>query len=964
VLVLLLAACSPESPAPDAAPPSPFHFVDVARSAGIHFVHISGSREQLLIVESMSSGAAFVDVDGDDDQDLFLVNSTRFEAPDTGGDRLYRNDGNGTFTDVTGGSGLGAERGWGMGCAAGDADGDGHVDLYVTRWGENILYQNRGDGTFERVRGHVEDPSWSTSAAFADVDVDGRLDLFVANYVTFDAAHPPQGGEACTGYKGLEVYCGPHGMEPQANRLYRNDGGGLFTDVSLAAGVDAHRHASLGVVFADLDDDGDPDLYVANDGHPNVLYRNDGDWLLEEVGAFAGAAYSEAGRIQAGMGVAAGDVDGDGHADLFVTHFSEDVNTLYRNLGGLGFVDNTAGCRLTGAVRPYLGWGTGFADFDTDGWLDLFAVNGHIYPQVDELPSGPRYGQRNLLYRNVAGVFEEVGRDSGPGWAIEAVSRGAAVADYDDDGDPDLLVMNLNGAPSLLRNVGASGNGWVGFDLRGAAGHAVGARVELWTAAGRQVREVRRGSGYLSQSDPRVLFGLGREESVERVVIRWPGGREQTLHRPQTRRYHKVRECDDRTVAYAVAPRRTPSPRAASPGERRAPVTTLPVAHQSPASAEPDLSVQPHFDEAQALFRRGRYAQSARHLQLAIQDDPSRPELYYNLGGVLYAEIGAPDQAISWLQRGIERHSSHAPLHALLGEVYLELGHADSAAVTLRWAAVLDPSPWGVHHRLGLARLRLGDLAGAEESFFEAATRAPWEPNPFLQLARLLQDRADTAGATAARAEFDRLRPVADRTQAYEKVLSEDPDSRVVRLALGRTYSQQGRRGDARRLFRELLHADSTDVEALHGLGATFHQDGDLGAAICVYERLVQLDAEHLEALADLAQAYHQSMQLDRALATYEQALRLRHLPAIHVKKGLLHAARGRWPEAASAFLVALATDSTLVGALDGLGRVRATQGRYAEAIRLWERLLRVAPEHPRAAGLIETARQELAGMP
>jgi tetratricopeptide (TPR) repeat protein len=895
------------------ATPTPWgpQFIDVTAAAGLDFIQISGNAEQRYILESMSSGAAFFDYDGDRYQDLFFVNSTRLqEAPEGTTNRLYRNIGAGQFRDVTAAAGL-QRSGWGMGCAVGDYDNDGDVDLYITYWGANVLYRNDGNGAFHEVAAGVEDGGWGTSAAFGDIDSDGWLDLFVANYVVFDENDPPGDGQLCTGWKGLEVYCGPHGMEPQANVLYRNDGDGGFTDMSAVTGIDQHRQASLGIVFADLDNDADQDLYVANDGYPNLLYRNDGAWHLVEVGAFAGAAYSQDGRAQSGMGVAVGDYDNDGDLDLYVTHFSDDVNTLYQNQTGLNFVDFTAGGGLGGAVRPFLGWGTGFFDADNDGWLDLFVVNGHIYPQVDSHPSGPRYGQRNLLYRNLGGAFREVGSHAGPGFAIARVSRGAAVGDYDNDGDSDLLVINLNEAPTLLHNVGGNRNNWLGLELVGTSSNAdgQGARVHLWSGGRRQIREVQRGYGYLSQNDTRVLFGLGAEEQVDRVEIRWPSGEVQTLTHPPLRRYLVVRE-DTESIAdsYGGPSLREQFLAAQAPAHTFRPDTWAPTGEPVTGTA------QSHYRRGLELHRQSRHEESVHVLEMAIALNPDRPEFYYTLGGVMFAGMGRAAAAALVLERAIERDSTQARMHALLGEVYLELARTADAVRALTSAVALDPDPWEVHHRLGLTYLRADALGSAESAFHEAARRAPWEPHPHLQLARMYQRQGRIEAAGKARVAFERLRPAADRAEGYRKVLAEAPDNMEARYLLGCTYFEQGRAREARRCFQHLIDADSTYAQAHYGMAAILHQQGNLDQAIIFYERAYYLDVSQTQVLADLAQAYHLANQLAQATATYRRVLELRpELLQMRVKLGLSYVAQGRLGDAARAFETSPGSQSAAV---------------------------------------------------
>ncbi|MCY3762341.1 MAG: CRTAC1 family protein [Gemmatimonadetes bacterium] len=546
------ASGAPPQPAPSSpanAGKAPFRFADASAGSGLEFVNVSGSRDQDYVLESMSTAAAFADYDGDGFLDLFAVNGTRLTGTAEGaGNRLFRNEpdpkeGSGSarrFREVE--AGLGPS-GWGMGCAAGDYDNDGDVDFHVTYWGPNRLYRNDG-GDFAEVAASagVADRGWGSSAAFADLDADGLLDLYVTNYLEFDLERPPGGGGKCL-YKGLNVFCGPAYAPRQRDRLYRNEGGGTFADVSAAAGVEAHRLPGLGVVFGDFDGDADQDIYVANDGEPNLLFRNDGGWRFAEIARTAGAAYSLDGMAQASMGVHAGDFDNDGDLDLFTTNFSDEYNTLYRNGGGGSFEDATGEAGLGENALPFLGWGTGFVDFDNDGWLDLFVANGHLHPELDRSFLGLFYAQRNLLYHNRGGRFVEVGAGSGGVWSIEKVSRAAAVGDYDNDGDADLFVMNLNDTPTLLRNDSGGGSGWLGLRLTGTESNrdAIGARVKVRGGGMEQVREVQRGYSFQAQNDPRLLFGLGGGK-VGEVEILWPSGRRQLIADPPPGRYLKVRE--------------------------------------------------------------------------------------------------------------------------------------------------------------------------------------------------------------------------------------------------------------------------------------------------------------------------------------------------------------------------------------------------------------------------------------
>lgn len=514
-------------------------FADVTGAAGIRFVNRS-SPDKKYIVESMSGGVAMFDFDRDGRLDIYFTNSHTVEAEVAGRPRpsaaLYRNRGDGTFEDVAAKAGV-AGPGWAMGVAVGDYDNDEFDDLYVTCFGPNKLYRNRGDGTFEDVtaRAGVGDPRFSTGAAWGDYDRDGRLDLFVSNYVDFKLSDLPQFGKGkqCQ-YRGIPVQCGPRGLAGAGDALYRNNGDGTFTDVSKKAGVDdAEGYYGLGVTWTDFDDDGWPDIVVANDTTPNYAYRNKSDGTFEEVGLSIGLALDENGKEQACMGISFGDYDRDGRLDMVVTNFSDEYNTIYRRGQDGTFADVSRATKTADPSLPFVGWGTKFFDYDNDGWLDLFVANGHVYPQIEGAFPGGMYRQRKLFYRNRRdGTFDEIAAQSGAALIEPRVSRGAAFGDYDEDGDVDVVVNDLDGPPMLLRNDGGAKAGhWISLRLTGtkSSRNAVGAKVTLKAGALTQVDEVRGGDSYLSHSDRRLHFGLGAATKVDEVTIRWPSGATEKL---------------------------------------------------------------------------------------------------------------------------------------------------------------------------------------------------------------------------------------------------------------------------------------------------------------------------------------------------------------------------------------------------------------------------------------------------
>lgn len=502
------------------------HFTDVTDKAGIKFTHTS-SPEKKYIVESMSGGVALFDYDGDGYLDIYLINSLTVDmvkSKQKTRSVLYHNNGDGTFADVTDKAGVG-DIGWGMGVAVGDYNNDGWDDIYVTCLGPNHLLKNNGNGTFTDMtkKAGVGDPRWSTGAAFVDYDNDGKLDLFVSNYVDFDIDNLPEFGKGRTcQFKGIAVQCGPRGLKGAGDSLYHNNGDGTFTDVSKKAGVsDADGYYGLGVIASDFDGDGLVDIFVANDSTPNFLYHNNGDGTFKDIGFSSGTAVNENGSEQGSMGVTLGDYDHDGRLDLFITNFDDDYNTLYRNDGKGSFTDVSYAAKVAAVSLPYVGWGTWFFDYDNDGWADLLVVNGHVYPQL------PTYRQRNFVHHNNRdGTFTEVGAQLGAPFAEKRTGRGAAFGDIDNDGDPDVIINNLDGPPQLLRNDGGNANNSILIKTMGVKSNrdGIGARVKIVSGDLTQIGEVYSGGSYLSQSDLRLAFGVGKRTKIDLIEVHWPSG--------------------------------------------------------------------------------------------------------------------------------------------------------------------------------------------------------------------------------------------------------------------------------------------------------------------------------------------------------------------------------------------------------------------------------------------------------
>jgi hypothetical protein len=516
-------------------------FTDVTAQSGIVYRNVCGAapHDKGWINEYMGSGAAWLDYDGDGHLDLYLVNGSTHDRSPLHGEpnQLYRGDGRGRFTDVTARSGTG-DRGWGYGVAVGDIDNDGDPDMYVTNLGRNTLYLNRGNGTFEDVtdKAGVGHGSWSTSAAFFDMERDGDLDLYVGHYVDFVLEKVPRRGSKrarppfCV-FRGFEVFCGPRGLPPAQNVMFRNNGDGSFTDVTEQAGMRLERpRYTLGVVAADFDNDGDQDVYSANDSVVNSLWRNRGDGTFEDVGLATLSALDAAGNPQGCMGVDAADYNNDGWLDLVVTNFSHDLNTLYKNVSGKFFVDESSAVGMIATVMA-LSWGTAFHDFDHDADLDLFIANGHAYPEVDAEGIGTTWFQQNHLFVNDDGKFRELVARPGTGLAVERSWRGTAFGDYDADGDVDMLVTSIDGPVQLLRNDTPTRGHFLKIRLEGTTSNrdAVGARVSVTADGKTQIRERKGGGSYLSASDPDLHVGLGSATRAELVKIRWPSGAETEL---------------------------------------------------------------------------------------------------------------------------------------------------------------------------------------------------------------------------------------------------------------------------------------------------------------------------------------------------------------------------------------------------------------------------------------------------
>lgn len=523
-------------------------FVDVTEEAGINFHHINGAEGAFHLPETLGAGGAFFDADNDGFLDVYLVNSGYWDKPAVSA--LYRNNRDGTFTDITTAARVENRGNYGQGAACADYNNDGNVDLYVTNFGANVLYRNNGDGTFTdvTVSAGVSEPRWSSSACFLDYNADGYLDLFVVNYLVYslDVPYLPCGED------GIQTYCHPSLFEGAPDTLYRNNGDGTFTDVSQATGVGGiggmFHGKGLGVVSADFNNDGAPDLYVANDDTRNDFFYNNGDGTFSEISLLAGCAYSFNGIAQAGMGVAVADYNADSWLDIFVTNLSYETNALYRNNGDGTFTDVIYEAHLGKESFLFVGFGTGFFDADNDGWQDIFIVNGHILDNIEDTHDVLTYRQPDQLFRNKGdGTFQEVSESAGAYFQHAAVSRGALFGDYDNDGDVDLLVTQSNGPATLLENTTETQNNWVSIKTVGMISNrdGIGTRIAVTTDEHTQIQEINPGASYLSSHDPRCHFGVGTHTSIDRIEVRWQSGVVQVFENLPANQPHTVSEFSD-----------------------------------------------------------------------------------------------------------------------------------------------------------------------------------------------------------------------------------------------------------------------------------------------------------------------------------------------------------------------------------------------------------------------------------
>lgn len=900
-------------------------FIDVAQFLGLSTKNVSGSAEKRFILESLGSGAAWLDYDGDEDLDLYVINGSTLEAPGRTANVLYRNDGQAGFTDVTASARVG-DTSWGFGVTVGDYDNDGDPDIFVSNFGPNILYRNNGDGTFTDVTeavGLTDDHRWSTSCAFGDYDNDGWLDLYVVNYLAFNAQSMDLNKGPCI-WKGRPVMCGPEGFPPESDLLYRNNGDGTFTNVSVSSGITVKQTYGLGVVFGDYDSDGDSDIFVANDSHPNLLFQNNGDGSFTEIGLVAGVALSEDGREQAGMGIDLGDWNNDGYQDLFITNFSNDYNSLYTNQGNGLFQDESVISGLAWPSFYTLGWGAFFFDADNDGDLDVFVANSHVYPQVDQLDASGRQGdsltnypQENHLFLNQLNegrlAFEKVESISSSALGQIRRSRAAAFGDFNDDGLMDILVTNENDTVTLLQGNGGKSNSWLKVRLVGTKSNrdGIGALVIIKYGDIRQVREVRSGASYLSSNDIRPHFGLGQlplTATVGELEIKWPSG---TMQRFEDVKPNRIVTIDETRGIVKSVPGRPRSLLSSIPPpnrelrkekeNRKSDVQTV----RKPVSW---AGLQRHLtsllDRAGRAFSVGQYEEAAAAYHLAIISLTSVDE-----------ENWQYPAAALWIFDKATYKQTLAKIYDNLGVALFRLRRFREAESNIKSALALDPQNSKFFANLGVCYFHWKRFAEAAELFSRVVTLNPHHAKYHYHLGRTLTeignyDEAQKALTSALkltskpdyegiRADcfyyiglgYFRQRQLDYAIGFFYQTLREASGHQEARYKLARLLIELGNQAEAmahlaelRRTnpiiekINDLIHSRPLGIQDEARLAELYASAKLFSSAIRVYKRLLSIFPEDAKVRFELAKLYLKYSEGGRvdAIQELEYALKLK----------------------------------------------------------------------------------------
>ena len=957
-----------------ASPQPQVRFVDATAEAGIDFVHTSGMSGRKYAVETIGAGAAFFDYDRDGWMDLYIVNGgdlPGYVSADAPKNEFYRNEG-GRFVEVGEARGV-ADTGYGMGVSAGDFDNDGDADLFVANFGRNILYRNEGQAAGWRYRditgdaGLGGDESWSTGSSFVDYDLDGDLDLYVANYLEFAFAEEDLG--AAGGLQRPRRHLAPTEYPGRRDFLFRNDGAGRFVDVTVAAGLLNVECRELGAVFFDYDLDGDPDLFQGNDATPNFLFRNDSGHFVE-VGLFAGVAYNQGGKPEGTMGVDVADFDGDGHLDLVMTNFQWESNTLYRNEGNGLFKDVSMDAGLAATSLDRLAFGINFLDADLDGDQDLYVANGHIDEDIGRFDPQATYGQRDQLYLNDGqGRFTDVSEAAGLYLTIDLVGRGSAVADYDNDGDADLLLVNTAQRAVLLRNETDGAGNWLALDLEGRVGNrdGYGARVVVQVGGRVLVAEKRSAASYLSQNDARVFFGLGSSELAERIEITWPSGIRQELLAVRGGQVLKVVEpmagASQKTAIAAARPNNSSSADNGDlarfweeaplvlPAKTQAALPPLvhPLAKLRIAAKESSGSVAAHVELANALLRKRLYAEAELSYQRALAIDGDFALAWVGLGR-LYADQGDLDRAVEALNRAVALNATLAKPHYLLGNIRLRQQRLDSAVPLYERAIALQPNYLQAYFNLGGLHARQTDYGPATDVLRRGLEAMPHEVELMFQLARVYFAQARYAEA---------LRQLAD-------VVSAEPARAEAHELIAQVYLAGEDAASAQEALRTGLSADSTSAALQARLGILLLREGDADEAISLLQRALVADPDRDEVYYSLGQALVRRGQETRGrkLLEYFSALQGEHQKILDYKTavvlnpndadayynlGAVYARIGRYRAASQAYQAALLIAPGHLNARNNLGNIHLRRRELGPAISAYRKVLELDPDYARA---------------
>ena len=986
--ILLLWGCGREPDSPVADPPlrlqersSPVvHFADVTSAAGIHFKHTSGLSGRKYGVEALGSGAAFFDYNGDGHMDLYVVNGADLPghvSPQPPRNALYRNRTDGRFVETVAGV---ADTSYGMGCSAGDYDNDGDADLFVANFGTNVLYRNEGVRFTDVTAAAIPDSdrSWSTGSAFADYDLDGDLDLYVANYLDYQFETDPldENGRL----KKDRRHYAPTEYPGQRDFLYRNEGEGRFVDITEEAGLFSLEGRELGVVFFDWDGDGDPDLFQANDATPNFLYRNEGNGSFSEIGLAAGAAYNEAGKPEGGMGTDIADTDGDGHLEIVVTNFQWESNTLYQGKGDGLLRDRSTASGLGAPSFDRLAFAVNFFDFDRDGDPDLYVANGHIDDNIAAFDPQVSHGQRDQLFLNDGqGRFAEISEQAGPFFQRAMVGRGAATADYDNDGDGDLFVVNSNQPAVLLRNDTASANHWLALRLVGTRSNrdGLGSRVTVRTGDREQTLQTRGSFSYLSQSDPRLFFGLGAYDRADRIDIAWPSGIRQQLKDVEADQLLDILEptepVADRTPHGDSIHKRTiqagqhsaPSAfelerfwREAPPilidagrfappdGADRASGDAVDVLTEAVASKPRDPDA--HFRLAEALYRLRRYKEAEVHFQRVVALDSSHAQAYTGLGK-LYGDQGDRTKALAALQQALAL-GDEAIAHYYLGNFYASQGSYQQAISHYQQAIERRSDYEQAYINLAGVYARQTEYSTAIQILTRGVAALPGSAELKFRLGWNYSVQGRHAAAVEQFQQVIRLDP--QRHQAYDFI--------------ARMYMAQEKREEAQQLLQQALAAHPDASALLARLGVLLLDAGNPVQASEYLERAIREDPDHAEAYYSLGQAYLRTGLSDRGRAVlhYFELLQNNYRELLDLKTAIVlnpsdaaacfglgkaYGRIGRYEAARQAYLAVLKIDPGHIDAQNNLGNIYLRQQRPHQAIQVFSALLQADSSYVRA---------------